>query len=151
LAGCSRSPARPGTPDCPVVHRTVSSVPGWFPVNRPLSRNVWRRTAIIHRTVWWCTGLSGEPTVVCANGRPRNPRATRGSSNGRQRAPDCPVCIGQCPVRQLAHSCNGRLCQKRKEIGTGQATVAVRWCTGLSGAPTDTRQVWPSMLIFNGS
>jgi hypothetical protein len=151
LAGCSRSPARPGTPDCPVVHRTVSSVPGWFPVNRPLSRNVWRRTAIIHRTVWWCTGLSGEPTVVCANGRPRNPRATRGSSNGRQRAPDCPVCIGQCPVRQLAHSCNGRLCQKRKEIGTGQATVAVRWCTGLSGAPPDRRQVWPSMLIFNGS
>jgi hypothetical protein len=34
--------------------------------------------AIIHRTVWWCTGLSGESTVVCANGRPRNPRATRG-------------------------------------------------------------------------
>jgi hypothetical protein len=37
-----------------------------------------RRTAIIHRTVWWCTGLSGEPTVVSANGRLRNPRATRG-------------------------------------------------------------------------
>jgi hypothetical protein len=25
-----------------------------------------RRTAIIHRTVRWCTGLSGEPTVVSA-------------------------------------------------------------------------------------
>jgi hypothetical protein len=37
-----------------------------------------RRTAIIHRTVWWCTGLSSEPTVVSANGRLRNPRATRG-------------------------------------------------------------------------
>jgi hypothetical protein len=28
--------------------------------------NVWRRTAIIHRTVWWCTGLSGEPTAASA-------------------------------------------------------------------------------------
>jgi hypothetical protein len=96
--------------------------------------------------VRWCTGLSGEPTVVCANGRPRNPWATRGSSNGRQRAPDCPVCTGQCPVRQLTRSCSGRLRQKRKEIGTGQATVAVRWCTGLSGATPDRRQVWPSLI-----
>jgi hypothetical protein len=23
------TPARPGTPDCPVVHRTVSGAPGW--------------------------------------------------------------------------------------------------------------------------
>jgi hypothetical protein len=37
-----------------------------------------RRTTIIHRTVRWCTGLSGEPTVASANGRLRNPRATRG-------------------------------------------------------------------------
>jgi hypothetical protein len=47
-------------------------------VNRPLSRKVWRRTTIIHRTIWWCTGLSGESTIACANGRPRNLRATRG-------------------------------------------------------------------------
>jgi hypothetical protein len=72
--------------------------------------------AIIHRTVRWCTGLSGEPTVACANGRPRNPRATRGSSNDRQGAPDCPVCTGQCPVRQRAWSCNGRLCPIWKAI-----------------------------------
>jgi hypothetical protein len=37
-----------------------------------------RRTTIIHRTVRWCTGLSGEPTVASANGRPRDLRATRG-------------------------------------------------------------------------
>jgi hypothetical protein len=37
-----------------------------------------RRTTIIHRTVWWCIGLSGEPTVASANGRPRDLRATRG-------------------------------------------------------------------------
>jgi hypothetical protein len=37
-----------------------------------------RRTTIIHRTVRWCTGLSGEPTVASANGRLHNPWATRG-------------------------------------------------------------------------
>jgi hypothetical protein len=41
-------------------------------------RKTQRRTTIIHRTVRWCTGLSGEPTVASANGRPRDPRATRG-------------------------------------------------------------------------
>jgi hypothetical protein len=29
-----------------------------------------------------CTGLSGEPTVGRANGRPRDPRETRGRANG---------------------------------------------------------------------
>jgi hypothetical protein len=38
-----------------------------------------RRTAKIHRIVRWCIGLSGEPTVASANGRPRDLRATRGS------------------------------------------------------------------------
>jgi hypothetical protein len=82
-----------------------------------------RRTTTIHRTVLWCTGLSGgapdypvsrprrsrrsrekfngvrikftglsgEPTVDCANGRLRNLHATHGHANGRQGAPDCPV------------------------------------------------------------
>jgi hypothetical protein len=38
-----------------------------------------------------CTGLSGEPTVGRANGRPRDPRKTRGRANGRKGASDCPV------------------------------------------------------------
>jgi hypothetical protein len=29
-------------------------------------RKVWRRTTIIHRTVRWCIGLSGEPTAASA-------------------------------------------------------------------------------------
>jgi hypothetical protein len=94
---------------------------------------VWRRTAIIHRTVRWCTGLSGEPTAASATVG----RAIRGRrvahANGRQGAPDCPVC-------QLPQICNGRLRQNRKEICTGHATVVVRWCTGLSGAPPDRKQ-----------
>jgi heterodisulfide reductase subunit C len=65
------------------------------------------------------TGLSGEPTVERTNGRPRNPRVTRGRANGRMGAPDCPVCTGQCPVRQRLQIFNGRLRQFRKAICTG--------------------------------
>jgi hypothetical protein len=67
----------PGTPDCPVVHRTVFGAPGWPTVNRLLSGKRQRCAAKIHRTVWWCTRLSGEPTALAANGRLRNLRATR--------------------------------------------------------------------------
>jgi hypothetical protein len=64
--------------------------------------------AKIHRTIRWCTGLSGEPMVASSNGRPRNLRATRGSSNGRWGAPDCPVCTGQCPVAHRTVRCATR-------------------------------------------
>jgi hypothetical protein len=139
LAVCSQSPARPGTPDCPVVHWTVFGAPGWTPVKRPLSGKVQRRTAKIHQTVRWSTGLSGELTVANTTvGRAiRVRRVAR--ANGRQGAPDCPVCTGQCPVRQLARRFNGHLCQNRKEIGTRPSIVTVRWRTGLSGAPPDRR------------
>jgi hypothetical protein len=85
-------------------------------------QNAWLCTAktqlsLAHRTVRWCTGLSGEPTVGWANGRPHNPRVTRGRANGQMGAPDCPVCTGQCPVRQRLEACNGRLRQIWKEIG----------------------------------
>jgi hypothetical protein len=81
--------------------------------------------AIIYQTVRWCTGLFGEPTVASVTvGRAiRGQRVAR--TNGWQGAPDCPVYTGQYPVRQLAWRCNGRLRQKRKEIGTGPSTVTV--------------------------
>jgi hypothetical protein len=122
-SGCTRQ--------CPVVHRTVFGVPGWLWSNRPLSGFRRRRTAKNHRTVRWCTGLSGEPTVDCANGRPRNPRMTRGRANGLMGAPDCPVCTGLCLVRQRLQIFNGRLRQIRKEISTRQCLVVHRtvWCT----------------------
>jgi hypothetical protein len=101
---------------------------------------IWRRTSIIHRTVRWWTGLSGGATAASATvghaicGR----RVAR--ANRRQGAPDCPVCTGLCPVRQLPWLCNSRLRQNRKEIAHQTWTVDVRWCTGLSGAPPDRRQ-----------
>jgi hypothetical protein len=92
LAGVAKTLRSLGTPDCPVVHRTVSGVPGWRLVNWPLSGIRRWRTTKIHRTVWWCTGLSGEPTVGRANGRPCNPGVTRGRANGLMGAPDSVRC-----------------------------------------------------------
>jgi hypothetical protein len=147
LAEHSKSSARSGTPDCPVVHQTVS---GGAPDSVWCARlssgelaalgRIWRRTSIIHRTVRWCTRLSGEPTAASATVGRVIRRRHVARTNGRRGAPDCPVCTGQCPVRQPAQSCNGRLRRIRKEIHTGHATMAVRWCTGLSGAPPDRRQ-----------
>jgi hypothetical protein len=88
------------------VHRTVRWCTGQCSVRQASSGELAalgfrrRRTAINHRTVRWCTGLSGEPTVGRANGRPRNPRATRGKANDQKGAPDCLVSTEQCPVRQ---------------------------------------------------
>jgi hypothetical protein len=105
-----------------LAHRIVRWCTGQCPMRqagpRELAALGIRRLhlAKIHRTVRWCTGLTGELTVASANGRLRNLRAMRGSSNGRQGAPDCPVCIGQCSVRQRARSCNDRLCPIWKAI-----------------------------------
>jgi hypothetical protein len=77
------------------------------------------RMAKNHRTVRWRTGLSGEPTVSQANGRPWNPSATRGMCQRSEGAPDC-------PVRQRLQDCNGRLRQIRKDIRTGQCPVVHR-------------------------
>ena len=64
-----------------------------------------------------CTGLSGEPTVGRANGRPRDLRGTRGRANGRKGAPDCPVCTGHVRCANGSLISNGRLRCLRKEIG----------------------------------
>jgi hypothetical protein len=77
-----------------VVHRTVSGAPGWTLANWPPSGIRRRRMTIIHRTVRWCTGLSGEPTAARATvGRAIRARRVA-HANGRLGAPDCPVCTG---------------------------------------------------------
>jgi hypothetical protein len=119
--------------------------------NWPLSGIRRRRTTIIHQTVRWCTGLSGDPTAASATvGRGIRARHVA-LANGRLGALDCSMCTGQSPVRQRLQLCNGWLCYFRKEIRTGQLTVDVRWCTGLFGAPPDRRQELSSKNASNGS
>jgi hypothetical protein len=136
-------------PDCPVSLQR--SRPSTSAMNSSLSGKGESVTAKNHRIVRWCTGLSGESTAPAANGRLHDQRVTHGLANSRMVAPDCPVCTGQCPVCQQIQRSNGWLHQKRKEIAHQTATVVVRWCTGLSGAPLDRRQELPSNLVSNGS
>jgi hypothetical protein len=127
--------------------------------NRMLSGLRRRCTAIIHRTVRWCTGLSSGPFTgeLVALG---NSPVTYGYNS-----PDCPVsqrsagptvdraiCAGHVaePTARRRHrtvrcangslAANGRLRYLWKEIGHQTCPV----CTGLSGAPVDRRQDQPS-------
>jgi hypothetical protein len=68
----------------------------------------WRRTTIIHRTVRWCTELSGEPTATSATVS----HAIRGrrvaSANGRLGAPDSVRCANQPGVATVGCANLGR-------------------------------------------
>jgi hypothetical protein len=132
-----------------INHRTVRWCTRQCPVSR-LRRSrrsrkcSQQRSAKNHRNVRWCTGLSGEPSVGWANGRPRNPRVTRGWANGQMGAPDCPVCTGQCLVRQWLQDCNGRLRQFWKEIGHRTLSGGAPDCPVRQ--PTEGKNCLPGLL-----
>jgi hypothetical protein len=70
-----------------LAHRTVSGAPGWTTVKRPLSGKVQRHTAIIHRTVRWCTGLSGGAPDCPVNQRSPAQRSAAQSAGDTWPAP----------------------------------------------------------------
>jgi hypothetical protein len=124
------------------------------------------RTAIIHRTVQWCTGLSDESSTT--NSSPS------GKAKGRRgyNSPDCLVSqrspspmVGRAIfARRVVAPTVGRghrtvrcapdsvrcangpgaatvICARfGRQSRTGPSTGLVRWRTGLSGAPLDRRQ-----------
>jgi hypothetical protein len=122
----------------PEVHQTVSGAQAGSATNSSLPRIRRGRCGYISRD---CpvSQRRPQPTVESTiNGR------HVAQANGHLDAPDY-------PVRQGCRGHNGRLRQKRKEIGHRTGTVHVRWCIGLSGAPLDRRQEPPSKWISNGS
>jgi hypothetical protein len=104
-----QTPVRPGTPDCPVVHRTVSGAPGWSSVNSPLS-------GFDGDVRLKITGLSGGSPDCPVSQRSPEQRSVAQSSHDTWNAPTASWCTGQCPVRQSAQRSNGRICQIWKEI-----------------------------------
>ena len=80
--------------------------------------------AIIHQTVRWCTGLSGEPTALAANGRLHDQRATCGLANGQMIAPDSVRCANRSEDPTVGFA------RKGKRSRTGQLQ-------GLSGGALD--------------
>jgi hypothetical protein len=118
-----------------MAHRTVSGAPGPHRVKPATLGKMDAHSAIIHRTVWCATGLSGEPaeqrlsapTVDSAKATVSLQSQKRRS----QRALDCSVQLGdkrfQRSTAQNPNGCNDVAC-------TGQYTVTVWWLTGQSGA-----------------
>jgi hypothetical protein len=90
---------------------------------------IWRHTAIIHRTVRWCTRLSGEPTAASATvGRAiRGRRVAR--TNGRQghRTVRCAPDSVRCAI------CHGSATVVYARIGRRSRTGHEQWLSG--GAP----------------
>jgi hypothetical protein len=123
LALYSQNQLKPGTPDCPVVHRTVSSAPGCSTVNWLLS--------VIGRATWLkFTGLSGgAPDCPVSLQRPR-PRssATNSSLSGIHRG------------RRDYNSPNGQQRNQRATRGPSQRSVGHTRLSGVhrtvSDAPT---------------
>jgi hypothetical protein len=146
----------------------VSDVPDWLPANWPLSGKLRRRTAIIHRTVRWCTGLSGEPTAASTtvgrqirgrrmarsncrkghrtvSGAPTDTRvATVGCAKlGRRSAPDMLQCLSggapDCPVR---HPIEGKICLPRLPPTAPSCLGAIK------GTPRRMEEVHKHLLII---
>jgi hypothetical protein len=103
---------QPSTPDYPVVHQTVSGAPGWLGCGLAALGNRWGDVAKNHRTVRWCTGLSGESSApapkyigdkLVALGKRRKASWLKitGLSGG---APDCPVSQSHPSQRSPAQS-----------------------------------------------
>jgi hypothetical protein len=128
------------------VHRTVRCARLAL-VKRPLSGVRRRRMAKIHRTVrcapdcpvsQWSAG----PTVdrVIRARRVVEPTVRRGHRTVRC-APDSVRCANGSGSSTVG-------CAK---TGKKSALDSVRWCTGLSGAPSERRQELPSWNALNGS
>jgi hypothetical protein len=114
-----------------LAHQIVSGAPGWSAVNSPLS-------GFDGGVRLSFTGLSGEPTVASANGRPRNLRATRGLLQRSAGAPDSVRCANQPRGATVGYA----------KFGRDRAPDRQQ---DLSGAPLDRRQELPSKIASNGS
>jgi hypothetical protein len=141
------------TGQCPMVHRTVSGVPGWR-LSTGCSRDFVGGVQLkftglsgVHRTVRCAPDCPvsqqpGGPTVgrVIRARRVAKPMVRRGYRTVRC-APDSVRCANGSEPPTVGFA---------KE-GNKSAPDSVRWCTGLSGAPDDSRQELPSWNALNGS
>jgi hypothetical protein len=116
-----------GAPDCPVCHRTVSGVRCTRDSNSELLTfgNSGGRSAIIHRTVRWRTGLSGVPAeqrLLHANGRLQKAlNALQCAPKSEQSQVAHRTVNSACPVHHLTVRCPRRQKLQRSE-SNGQVT-----------------------------
>jgi hypothetical protein len=107
----------------------------------------WRRCGYNSPDCLVCTGLSGEPTAPTPTVDNAISRWRVAQANGHQAAPDCPVYHRTvwCAKGVVAATVGFAKKGKKSRLFT------VRWGTGLSGEPTDRRQLLPTKWSSNGS
>jgi hypothetical protein len=108
--------------------------------------------SLAHRTVRWCTGLSGgaPDSVRCARlNSGELPALGRSLATIGYNSPDCPVCTGQCRLgqRSAVQSARDAWPSQRSYGGTGLS--GVHWT--VSGAPTAPRQQQSTAPIWEGN
>jgi hypothetical protein len=151
----NRSVPWSGAPDYPVCHRTLSGAPGNPTLNLSPSGFLGSCSAIIHRTIRCCTGLSDVPAeqwLLCANGRlQRAVNALQCAQKSEQSQKAHRTVNSDCPVAQKTEA---PLVERRATVASTSvpgsdvagAPDSVRWRTGLSGAPCDSsihqRLIW---------
>jgi hypothetical protein len=139
------------TGQCPVVYRTVFGAPGWSAVNSLLSGlDDGIRLKII--------GLSGGSPDYPVSQRSPAPTVSREICGRRMTAPTVGrrhrtvrCATGSVRCANVPGATTVDCAHFGRKSRTGQATVAVRWRTRLSGAPLDRRQELPSKIVSNSS
>ena len=129
------------------VHRTVRWCTGQCPVRQAGSGEL---TALGKELTAYgynspdcpvCTGLFGEPTVGRANGRPRNPCVTRGTSQRLE---------GGTGLSGVQRTVSGAPTAPKRQQSSSPKKEKNPHRT-VSGAPGDRRQELPSWNALNGS
>jgi hypothetical protein len=117
---------------------------------RPLSGICRRRTAKIHRTVRCapdCPVSQRRPGQRSAAESARDTWPSQRSEGGTGLSGVHQTCPVRHRLPDLHRSATVGCAVYGNKSGTGQCPV----CTGLSGAPDDRRQGWPSRFVLNGS
>jgi hypothetical protein len=129
----------------PVAHQTLSGAQAEHSTNWPLSGFTGSRSAIIHRTVWCAPDMSSEPTEQRSTASTVKSAQCRSQKSElrSQNAPDSPVAHRTCPVQQEDKRLQRSTAPNHNGLLTWQAPDSeqypVRYATGLSDAPVDSR------------
>ena len=143
----SQNQHQSGTPDCPMVHRTVFGAPGWLGVNQALSGKEMGGVAIIHRIVRWCKRrkeLKQTPSPGVANS---NEDQTSISGLAEPRDKSMCLCALLCVVCRFSVLFDVCTCTSILICGTGCLRSVGYFKTRTSIPLQPTRRVFHSTAI----
>jgi hypothetical protein len=116
------------------VHRTMYDAQAGALSELAALGKIQGATTIIHRTVRCASRAPSQRSTAQSAGDTRVSQLSEGCTKLTGVPPDCPVC----------HKTSGWQRSASLEKERNRTLFNVRWCTRLSGAPTDRRQPVPS-------